>query len=89
MILVHGKIESIELEYGQENSEVVLALTDGTQHRYLYEDNKLFFIVLENGNEEKKFITLCENIDNCTFSYRENRLYTSITIGEITYNNIF
>ena len=87
MILIHGKVESIRLE--QQDKEIVLIMKDESQHRYLYENKKIFFILLENGNDEKKYITICQNIDNCIFSYTENKLKTTITIGEITYNNNF
>lgn len=80
-------MESVELD--QQDKEIVLNLKDGSKHKYLYENKKLFFILLENENDEKKHITLCENIDNCIFSYTENKLKTTITIGEITYNNNF
>lgn len=86
MILIHGKITNIHLD--QENSEIVFEFKDNSEHRYNCYNNKVFFIVNEN-DEEKKYITLCEGIDNYRFSYDNTKLTTMINIGEIVYNNIY
>ena len=49
----------------------------------------IFFIIEEKGNE-KKYITLCDNIDICEFDLKDNNnVITEITINEIVYNNNF
>lgn len=83
---IHGKIQSTTLE--NDNKQIVFTLKDGVQHKYLYNNNSIFFILFEN-DEEKKYITLCENLDSCIFTYETNRLNTKIKIGDITYNNNF
>lgn len=85
MILIRGKIKDTQVETSEE-VKILFTLKDDSKHQYLYKDNKIFFIITEQG-VDKKYITLCENIDNCNFSYNENKLKTIITIGEITYNN--
>ena len=56
----------------------------------MYENNNIYFIVTENQTgEEKKYITLCENLDSCNFEYENKKLETSIKINDITYHNNF
>ncbi len=54
-------------------------------------NKSIFFIVKEKNGEEKKYITLCENLDSCVFQYEEENkiVKTKIKIGEILYNNNF
>ena len=54
-------------------------------------NKSIFFIVKEKNGEEKKYITLCENLDSCVFQYEEEKkiVKTKIKIGEILYNNNF
>lgn len=87
MISIHGKINETQVESSEE-VQIIFTLNDNSLHKYLYKDNKIFFIITEQGID-KKYITLCENIDSCTFSYTGNKLKTTITIGEIIYNNNF
>ena len=54
-------------------------------------NKSIFIIVKEKNGEEKKYITLCENLDSCVFQYEEENkiVKTKIKIGEILYNNNF
>ena len=99
MTLILGKITNAELNEVEldENDKQIkfnfeLTFNDNTTHKYCYDENKLFFIIPSEDlmePEEKKYITLCDQIDFCEFSYENNKLTTKITIGEIVYNNIF
>ena len=93
MMLIHGKITTTEVTQGTDlegNSfkQIVFTLNDASLHKYLYKNNSIFFIIQEN-TEEVKYITLCENLDSCDFTYENNQLKTSIKIGDITYRNNF
>ena len=93
MMLIHGKVTTTEVTQGTDLEgknfkQIVFVLNDESQHKYLYKNNSLFFIIQEN-EEEVKYITICENIDDCSFTYENNRLTTAIEIGDITYRNNF
>ncbi len=92
MILIHGKIDSVELQ--NNNNKIVVNFNDNSKHYYLYDnvEKKIFFIIpgedLVEG-EEEKYITLCDGINNCEFSYANNRLVTKIYIEDRIYTNNF
>ena len=92
MILIHGKIDSVELQ--DNNNKIVVNFNDNSKHYYLYDnvEKKIFFIIpgkdLVEG-EEEKYITLCDGINNCEFSYANNRLVTKIYIEDRIYTNNF
>lgn len=84
--------------------EITLVFKDDSKHTYLFNNDnnegKVFFIVKEKKKdsnneiveEETKYITLCEEITNCTFYYDsedEKILKTTISINDLTYNNNF
>lgn len=73
---------------GNNIKQINFILNDESEHKYLYKNNSIFFIIQENA-EEVKYITLCENLDSCDFTYENNQLKTSIKIGDITYRNNF
>ena len=73
---------------GNNIKQINFILNDESKHKYLYKNNSIFFIIQEN-TEEVKYITLCENLDSCDFTYENNQLKTSIKIGDITYRNNF
>ena len=64
-------------------------LNDESEHKYLYENNNIYFIITDNEDVEKKYITLCEKLDSCNFIYQNQKLETSIKINDITYHNDF
>ena len=89
-MLIRGKIESIEVLENQTN-EIKFTMKDNSTHRFLFQDGNIFFIVNENG-KDIKYITLCENIDDCNFNMEEengNTFSTIIMIKELTYQNNF
>lgn len=51
----------------------------------------IFFIIKDKDENEKKYITLCENLDSCVFQFEDenNIVKTKIKIDEILYNNNF
>ena len=66
-------------------------LNDESIHRYMYDELQkcIFFIIEEKGNE-KKYITLCDNIDACEFILKDNNtVKTKIKNKKILYNNNF
>lgn len=74
-----------------DTQDIVFTLNDESTHIYRYDTSKksIFFIIEEN-DVEKKYITLCENIDTCEFQLKDNKnVITKITINEILYNNNF
>ena len=82
------------MELQKNNNMIVFSLNDNTKHNYYYnnEEKKIFYIIPSEDlieDEEKKYITLCDGIDNCEFSYANNKLITKIYIGERIYSNSF
>ena len=51
----------------------------------------IFFIIKDKDENEIKYITLCENLDNCVFQFEDEKsiVKTKIKIDEILYNNNF
>ncbi len=76
------EVNSIKIDFG---------LTDSTTHKYLYEQGKLFYIVLDKDGNLNKKITLCDELDSCNFVHNatSGKLTVSLTINGITYNNNF
>ena len=70
-----------------EDSILKITLLDETEHQYLYNNEKIYYVEINNKGNIQKKVTLCNNIKYTRFSYEENKLKTIITIGEITYNN--
>ena len=93
MMWIHGKVLSTSLE--EDDKQIVFVLNDGTKHKYLYQNNKIFFIIQEPNTSEPteyetlKYITLCEELDTCTFLYENNKLTTTVKIGEFVYKDNF
>ncbi len=52
----------------------------------------MYFIVREkvqNDYEEKKIITLCEEVTECSFTLNSGKLTSNMTINGKVYTNIF
>ena len=64
-------------------------LSDNTTHKYYFEKNKLYYIVLDSDGNTEKYITLCKELENCEFSYNDNKLKSVITIQDLPYTNVF
>ena len=83
----------MEVIENTDKKEIIFTLNDESTHDYMYDENSnsIFFIVKEEDGTEKKYITLCENLDNCNFQFEEenNIVKTNIKIDEILYNNNF
>jgi len=56
---------------------------------YCFENNKLYYKVLDSEENIEKYITLCENLDNCEFSYNDNKLTSKMIIQNLPYTNVF
>ena len=69
------KIESTFVN--DEGHELVLKLNDLTTHRYKLKDNTIYYTEIQNGTALKD-ITLCNDVNSCTFSLSENILTVSI-----------
>ena len=83
--------EKIATKEVRGNTQIILNLKDGTIHRYVYDSytKSIYYIVAEDG-VEKKYITLCENLEGCTFTESGNVVTTDIKINnEIRYKNNF
>ena len=95
-MLIHGKVTNVQVDSTDNplSKEIKIDFKDNSTHSYLYKEEKIYFIVEEyiNGKKEEiKYITLCESIKGCNFSYQSNTnlLTTSFTINDLTYNNNF
>lgn len=81
------------METDEQKQEIIFIINDGSQHKYLYKDNNIYFIIKEDpaayDSKAIKYITLCESIDSCIFSYENKKLTTELQIGDIKYRNNF
>ena len=69
-----------------------LELLDKSIHEYYFKDGKLYYIIREkvqNDYEEKKFITLCEEVTECNFTLNSGKLTSNMTINGKVYTNSF
>lgn len=67
---------------------VDIIFLDGLSHKYMYDDNKIYFI-LKKDEVTEKIIVLCNEITDYKFEkdQENNKLKISVTIKGITYNN--
>ena len=87
MILILGKINKANSNV--EPNQINFALDNNSKHQYIYQNNNIYFVVLDSSNEIEKYITLAKDIEQCAFRIEENKVFTSIKISGITYNNSF
>lgn len=77
----------------ENNNCINIQFVDGAFHRYLCYDNKIYYFSEAKKDDGKielqKKIILCENVDEYSFKYEDNKLKISITIDGITYNNTY
>lgn len=92
-ILIHGKINSENVKIKSDSTgsgrEIDFVLNDSTTHRYYFKNHKLYYIVLDSEENIEKYITLCENLDDCKFNYNDKKLKSVITIQNLPYTNVF
>lgn len=80
-------INSINFETMDVGDDYInITFKDGSYHKYLYNDNKIYYISAKEETLDKK-ISLCVKIEDCNFTYENNKLKISIKIDGITYNN--
>lgn len=80
-------INSINLEKIEvKNNFIKIIFKDGVIHNYLYSNEKIYYILEEEGIINKK-ITICSNIKSCTFNYETDKLKINVLIDGIYYNN--
>lgn len=82
-----GKIKSVVAD--TEGKYIDISFTDNTKHQYLYEEEKVYFILTDTLGNIEKYITLCNEIEDCEFLYEDNKIKTRVQIKEIIYNNSF
>ncbi len=75
----------------KSSTDVALEFNDKKIHEYIFENGTLYYIIIDtqNYNEKEKQISLCKDIDNCTFSYQNNKLTIDFKMGKIQHKNIF
>lgn len=70
----------------ENNNCINITFKDGLFHKYLYNDEKIYYISGKDGTIDKT-ITICNKIKAYNFKKEDNKLKISITIEGITYNN--
>ena len=84
-------INSINFENMEiEDYYIKVTFKDNSYHKYLYDNNKIYYISEKNEYIGKK-INLCNKIDDCRFIHNtdNNKLNISIMIEGITYNSYY
>lgn len=80
-------INSINLQNVEvEDGNIKITFKDSSTHTYMYNSEKIYYIVENNGTVEKK-ITLCNKIKACIFNYEIDKLKINVLIDGIYYNN--
>lgn len=70
----------------ENNNCINITFKDGLFHKYLYNDEKIYYISGKDGTIDKT-ITICNKIKAYNFKKEDNKLKISITIEGLTYNN--
>ena len=81
-----NSINFSSLNVGANYIEIVFL--DGISHKYMYDDNKIYFI-LKKDEATEKIIVLCNKVTDYKFENdkENNKLKISVTIKGIKYNN--
>ena len=58
-------------------------------HEYLFQNKRIYFIVVSKAGLVEKKIPLCKDVNECTFYLDNNNLTTSVTIEMKTFNHNF
>ena len=81
--------KDIKTIYPENSQEIFIRFNDGTAHKYLCQNNKIYYIEYNDQNTITKTIAICNNVELCSFIYNNNQIVTSIKIKDKTYSNTF
>ena len=81
--------KNIKTIYSETPQKIFIRFNDEKAHEYSCENKKIYYIEYNNGNNPIKTISLCNNVDTCSFTYSDNKITTSVTIKGKTYTNTF
>ena len=66
-----------------ENDYIIFKFKDGIEHQYIYQNETIYYINVENGNDKK--IVLCENVGiyaGKIFNYSDGKIDININIDD-------
>ena len=83
--------KNIKTIYPENSQDIFIRFNDGTAHKYSCQNNKIYYIEYNNANNPIKTISLCNNVETCSFEYDElnNKITTSVKIKGREYINNF
>lgn len=64
-----------------------ISFTDELRHLYIYDNNELYYVLINKDDVVEKKIRVCKNVSVCNFSKDDSNLNISIKINNIIYNN--
>lgn len=64
-------------------------MKDNSIHKYSFENNSIYYIVIDEIGIKQKNIKLCEDIDECVFSSENDKIKVKMIINGMIYNNSF
>ena len=79
-----GKIKDVQIKDG---NTLDISLTDDSRRIYIYGNNGLYYILINENNVIEKKIRICKNVTECGFSKDGSNLNISVKINDIVYNN--
>lgn len=79
-----GKIKDVQIKDG---NTLDISLTDDSRRIYIYGNNGLYYILINENNVIEKKIRICKNVTECSFSKDGSNLNISVKINDIVYNN--
>ena len=74
-------------EYNDENEYIIFKYKDGTIHQYIYQNNNIYYLNVDNNNMKK--ILLCEKVSMYSsdfFDYEDGKLNLDFSIGKERYS---
>lgn len=78
------KIKNIKIK---DENILDISFTDELRHIYVYDNNELYYVLINKDNVVEKKIRICKNVSACSFSKSDSNLNISVKINDIIYNN--